>query len=155
MTSPNSRVERISFSPPIKLLTLGKAEQFTIEGKPDNSILRPQRLVCSSPCEKFVFITRIAIGGQTQLKAAEGEADSFDLLVISRIINEHGAIPFRPSCAPGFHTLSSAAGIECDFIYTGLVPKSFERGHDYHWKISALGPGILFAPPGMTEMPSY
>ena len=31
MTNPNSELSAISFSPPFKLLTLGKAEQFTIE----------------------------------------------------------------------------------------------------------------------------
>ena len=129
MTSPNSRVERISFSPPIKLLTLGKAEQFTIEGKPDGSILQPQRLVCSSPCEKFVFITRIKMGEQVHLQVtgqSPYQVDSFHLRRISESIIASG----------GFHTLSTAHGVEYGCIYTGLVPESFEKGHDYHWKIS-------------------
>jgi hypothetical protein len=125
------RIERLSFTPPTEILTLGTPKRFTLVGKPGHSVLRPQRLMSNSPCRGFVSITRLKFGEQIHFEAPAGHADSFDLKAISEVIMDHG----------GFHTLSAAAGVEIDCVYSG--ERSVITAETYNWMMSILGPGIL------------
>src|SRR5262245_26101465 len=71
----SSKIERYSFSLS-QAITIGTAVAISITGSPDVDI-RPQRVVCNSPCPMYVFLTLLKVANVT-ITVGPGVEDSFD-----------------------------------------------------------------------------